>query len=170
MDCDTWLQSKKILDSQPWSRPTRQRSAANQWAAAHRLRTAGLGTAGFKESIIESNLSKCKMNTWISEDTCSIDLRSLTIPNNQERTLITSMIGWSPGIAAVDSSRCIGSNARCPSCPTYNFTQLAAAHWKRNSQPYGDYVKRFWLICPSRPCVSIIFLYDQGRPVCFIVP
>src|SRR6218665_2059394 len=32
-----------FLNSQPWSRPTRQRSAAHQWAAAHRLRTAGLG-------------------------------------------------------------------------------------------------------------------------------
>src|SRR6218665_1927757 len=30
---------KKIPNSQPWSRPTRQRSAAHQWAAAHRLRT-----------------------------------------------------------------------------------------------------------------------------------
>src|SRR6218665_2958851 len=28
--------------SQPWSRPTRQRFAAHQWAAAHRLRTAVL--------------------------------------------------------------------------------------------------------------------------------
>src|SRR6218665_1747080 len=33
---------KKFLNSQPWSRPTRQRSAAHQWAAAHRLRTAVL--------------------------------------------------------------------------------------------------------------------------------
>src|SRR6218665_3285594 len=33
----------KILNSQPWSRPTRQRSAAHQWAAALRLRTAVLG-------------------------------------------------------------------------------------------------------------------------------
>ena len=38
MDCDTWLASQKILNSQPWSRPTRQRSAA------HRLRTAVLDT------------------------------------------------------------------------------------------------------------------------------
>src|SRR6218665_2968595 len=33
----------KFLNFQPWSRPTGQRSAAHQWAAAHRLRTAGLG-------------------------------------------------------------------------------------------------------------------------------
>src|SRR6218665_52981 len=33
---------EKILNSQPCSRPTRQRSAAHQWAAAHRLRTAGI--------------------------------------------------------------------------------------------------------------------------------
>src|SRR6218665_1921949 len=35
--CDS---HQKILNSQPRSRPTRQRSAAHQWAAAHRLRTA----------------------------------------------------------------------------------------------------------------------------------
>src|SRR6218665_2709672 len=37
--CDS---HQKILNTQPRSRPTRQRSAAHQWAAAHRLRTAGL--------------------------------------------------------------------------------------------------------------------------------
>src|SRR6218665_1397202 len=31
-------------NSQPWSRPTRQMSAAHQWAAAHRLRTADIQT------------------------------------------------------------------------------------------------------------------------------
>src|SRR6218665_2356679 len=33
---------KKIINSQPWSRPTSQMSASHQWAAAHRLRTAAL--------------------------------------------------------------------------------------------------------------------------------
>src|SRR6218665_3753726 len=37
---------KKILNSQPWSRPPRQRSAAHQWAAAHRLRTADVECTG----------------------------------------------------------------------------------------------------------------------------
>src|SRR6218665_2194570 len=32
----------KFINSQPWSRPTGQRSMAHQWAAAHRLRTADL--------------------------------------------------------------------------------------------------------------------------------
>ena len=34
---------KTIMNSQPWSRPTRQLSADHQWAAAHRLSTSGLG-------------------------------------------------------------------------------------------------------------------------------
>src|SRR6218665_1105308 len=37
--CDS---HQKILNSEPRSRPTRQRSAAHQWAAAHRLRTAAI--------------------------------------------------------------------------------------------------------------------------------
>src|SRR6218665_673511 len=49
--CDS---HKKILNSQPWSRPTRQRPAAHQWAAAHRLRTAAIAT-----SIVHSKLDYC---------------------------------------------------------------------------------------------------------------
>src|SRR6218665_1230164 len=42
----SWIVTRdKFLNSQPWSRPTKQRSAAHQWAAAHRLRTAGLKVA-----------------------------------------------------------------------------------------------------------------------------
>jgi len=41
----------KFLNSQPWSRPTGQRSAAHQWAAAHRLRTADLDYQG-KSNVI----------------------------------------------------------------------------------------------------------------------
>ena len=51
MDGDTWLTEKNFSIPNlgrgppgrgPW--PTRQRSAAHQWAAAHRLRTAALGS------------------------------------------------------------------------------------------------------------------------------
>src|SRR6218665_1400132 len=58
MDCDS---HKKILNSQPWSRPTRQRSAAHQLAAAHRLRTADIGDTGCSTSIT------CDMRTAIEE-------------------------------------------------------------------------------------------------------
>src|SRR6218665_3470489 len=36
---------KKILNSKPWSRPTKQGSATHQLAAAHRLKTAALRNA-----------------------------------------------------------------------------------------------------------------------------
>src|SRR6218665_2518251 len=42
---------QKILNSQPWSRPTRQRSAAHQWAAAHRLRTADVDYLSVQASL-----------------------------------------------------------------------------------------------------------------------
>src|SRR6218665_354691 len=56
MDCDTihLTHIKKILNSQPRSRPTRQRSAAHQWAAAHRLRTAALTFTDRRERHKES--------------------------------------------------------------------------------------------------------------------
>jgi len=53
MACDS---HQKILDSQPWSLPTRQISAAQWWAAAHRLRTAGLNSVSYTSSLIATVL------------------------------------------------------------------------------------------------------------------
>ena len=59
LDYKKWLTSKKILNSQPWSRPTRQRSAAHQWAAAHRLRTAALAGHCYNHSRSALIVSPC---------------------------------------------------------------------------------------------------------------